>query len=137
MHSDRGNSGTSGSIFGGCVIRPFRSFRRFRAFSLPSAHGVRSRATAACLALLAAPACASHNRPPTLPAPAPQNTSPMVEATRTHERLTQRPLAGVLRTFAGPRGRPVELLITEEARGAEAYDLVVHFHGAAWLPEQA
>ena len=61
----------------------------------------------------------------------------MVETTRAHERLTQRALAGTRRTFTGPGGRPVDLLVPDGASGRDAPDLVIHFHGAAWLPHQA
>ena len=66
-----------------------------------------------------------------------QNPSPMTETTRTHERLVQKPLRGTVRTFAGPAGKPVELLVPGHATARGVVDLVVHFHGAAWLPEQA
>ena len=73
------------------------------------------------------------------PAPpaASQNPSPMVEETRAHERLVRRELRGARRSFAGPGGRPVELLVPAGVRRREAVDLVVHFHGSAWLPQQA
>jgi hypothetical protein len=73
------------------------------------------------------------------PAPqaAPQNPSPMVEATRAHERLTPKPHEGVLRSFLGPEGNAVELLLPHDAGTRDVMDLVVHFHGAAWLPQQA
>ncbi|HEX8452236.1 MAG TPA: hypothetical protein VF647_09085 [Longimicrobium sp.] len=66
-----------------------------------------------------------------------QNPSPMVEETRAHERLVQREIAGTRRSFTGPGGRPVELLVPDGARRREAIDVVIHFHGAAWLPQQA
>lgn len=72
---------------------------------------------------------------PPSPAPTSQNPSPMVEETRTHERLMQRALGGVRRSFIGPAGKPVEVLIPERAR--DTVDLVIHFHGASWLPQQA
>jgi len=34
-------------------------------------------------------------------------------------------------------GVPVELFVPDRARARDGVDLVVHFHGAAWLPEQA
>jgi hypothetical protein len=73
------------------------------------------------------------------PAPpaATQNPSPMVEATRTHERLSPRELGGLVRSFVGPAGKTVELWVPEQARNRDTVDLVVHFHGAAWLPQQA
>ncbi len=61
----------------------------------------------------------------------------MVEATRTHERLAPAELAGVRRSFQGPGGRPVELLVPADARTRDTIDVVIHFHGAAWLPQQA
>lgn len=61
----------------------------------------------------------------------------MVETTRVHERLTRRELPGVTRTFAGPLGKPVELFVPTNARTLDTIDVVVHFLGAAWLPEQA
>lgn len=95
-------------------------------------------------ALLAALAALAATAPPSraaaqTPAPpaASQNPSPMVETTRAHERLAQRAPAGTARTFAGPAGRPVELLVPDRARRRDVVDLVVHFHGAAWLPQQA
>jgi hypothetical protein len=71
------------------------------------------------------------------PPPALQNPSPMVEETRAHERLVSRELRGVRRSFPGPAARPVELLVPDQARTRDVIDLVVHFHGAAWLPQQA
>ena len=74
---------------------------------------------------------------PASPPPASQNPSPMVEETRAHERLSQHMLAGVRRSFLGPAGKPIELLIPESRRTRDTVDLVIHFHGAAWLPQQA
>lgn len=71
------------------------------------------------------------------PPPAAQNPSPMVEETRAHERLQERELPGTLRSVAGIGGRPLELLIPERARTRDTVDLIVHFHGAAWLAHQA
>ena len=73
----------------------------------------------------------------TVPPAAAQNPSPMVETTRAHERLAQRELGGTTRSFVGPANRPVELWVPADARTRDTVDLVVHFHGAAWLPEQA
>lgn len=86
-------------------------------------------------ALAVAPAVAAA-QVPTAPA-ASQNPSPMVELTRKHERLTPKQLAGITRTFPGPEGKPVELWVPDRARKGDVVDLVVHFHGAPWLPEQA
>src|SRR5438552_5285121 len=71
------------------------------------------------------------------PQPASQNPSPMLETARAHERLTAKKLDGVSRSFAGPSGKPVDVFIPGEARAHDSLDLVIHFLGAAWLPEQA
>lgn len=71
------------------------------------------------------------------PPAASQNPSPMVEGTRAHERLSPRELGGLARAFAGPGGKPVEIWIPDRARTGQVVDLVVHFHGAAWLAHQA
>jgi hypothetical protein len=60
-----------------------------------------------------------------------------VEATRTHERLAPRQLEGATRSFTGPAGKAVEMFVPHEAGARDTVDLVVHFHGAAWLPHQA
>ena len=69
--------------------------------------------------------------------PATQNPSPMAESTRAHERLTPRTLAGVSGSVTGPNGRPVEVFIPDAARTRTAVDLVMHFHGAAFIPQQS
>lgn len=72
-----------------------------------------------------------------VPQPAPQNPSPMVEATRAHERLTQQKPTGDIRSVVGPGGKPLELMVPHGAHTRTVIDFVVHFHGAAWLPHQA
>ena len=61
----------------------------------------------------------------------------MAESTRAHERLTPRPLAGTTRSFTGPAGKAVELFIPDRLQRRTTFDLVVHFHGAAFLPHRA
>jgi hypothetical protein len=64
----------------------------------------------------------------------------MAETTRAHERLAARDLGGVQRAFTGPQNKPVDLWIpagADRAARAGELDLVVHFLGAAWLPEYA
>ena len=71
------------------------------------------------------------------PSPAAQNPSPMVENARAHQRLVRTVTAGVTRTFIGPLGKPVEVFVPAAAAQADSADVVIHFLGAAWLPEQA
>ncbi len=73
----------------------------------------------------------------TPPPPAAQNPSPMVEHTRAHERLPQTRPPGTERSFAGPAGKPVVVFVPAGTRHAGALRLVVHFLGAAYVPEQA
>lgn len=61
----------------------------------------------------------------------------MSESTRAHERLVQRPLRGSTSTFLGPMGKPVELFVPHDIGGRSDFDVVIHFHGAAWLAQQA
>ena len=93
----------------------------------------------AALVVIAGPllAAAQTPAPPAASPAASQNPSPMVETTRTHERLAPKELGGTTRTFIGPAGKPVEILVPDHAKLRDAFDLVVHFHGAAWLAEQA
>ena len=65
------------------------------------------------------------------PAPARQNPSPMVESTREHARVKQRELAGKVLQVEG-----AQVLVTPAAAAAGGGDLVIHFHGASWLPMQ-
>jgi hypothetical protein len=61
----------------------------------------------------------------------------MSESTRAHERLARRELGGTKRTLTGPAGKPVEVWIPDAARHRDTVPVVIHFLGAAWLPEQA
>jgi hypothetical protein len=61
----------------------------------------------------------------------------MVETTRVHERLRQQELEGAARSFAGPGGKAVELFVPDAARRRDTVQLVIHFHGAAWVAHQA
>lgn len=83
---------------------------------------------------IAGPALALAQTSP--PPPAAQNPSPMVEEARAHERLVQRDPGGTRRSFAGPLGKTVDVWIPDGAR-RDSFDLVIHYLGAAWLPEQA
>ena len=66
------------------------------------------------------------------PKPAAQNPSPMIDLTRAHERLTKHTIDGVQFTAAN-----AEVLITPKAAASGTADLLIHFHGASWLPFQA
>ncbi len=86
--------------------------------------------------LLLGSAVEAQSAPSSVP-PAAQNPSPMVESTRLHARLAPRELGGHRRTFPGPGGRPVEVWVSPRTKSRETYPLVIHFHGASWLADQA
>ena len=94
-----------------------------------------SRKSTALLAIVVGTSAAQAQATP--PPAAAQNPSPMVETTRAHERLVQKELGGTTRSFPGPAGKPVELWIPDDVKKNDRFDLVIHFHGTAWLPEQA
>ena len=89
-----------------------------------------------CLALAAGVPRAAGGQTPAVPPPATQNPSPMVERTRAHTRLPQRDAPGTRRTFTGPLDRPVQVFVPLGGR-SRTPRLVVHFHGAAFVPEAA
>ncbi len=99
---------------------------------------VRALIVAATLPLVTVASSVVAQTAPTVsgpPAMAPQNPSPMVETTRAHQRLTQRALGGTTRSFTGPAGKPVSVWIPD--RSPADFALVVHFHGADWVAQQA
>jgi hypothetical protein len=88
------------------------------------------------------PVGASHLRPPTCRQRLPQ--SPKREA--EHEPSHVGPFvigvliedyAGELRTFTGPADKPVDVWLPKSVERKKTFDLVVHFHGVRWLPNQA
>lgn len=97
------------------------------------------RAAAGVLAAVVALSiiCGSSAAQDTIPPPAAQNPSPMVEHTRKHERIEPRELAGVKRTFTGPLDKPVEVFVPKGTKHADALGLVVYFHGSPFVPEYA
>lgn len=66
------------------------------------------------------------------PQPAAQNPSPMIDSTRAHERLVKKTIDGEQFTID-----KAEVLVTPRAAEAHEGDLLIHFHGAAWVPFQA
>lgn len=59
----------------------------------------------------------------------------MVEHTRTHDRVQQRPLGGRHFAIDGVLPKPVEVEVTPAC--TTSCDLLIHFLGASWLPMQA
>lgn len=72
----------------------------------------------------------------TIPSPASQNPSPMVEHTRAHARIAETELPGEIRSLDVGLGRAVRLFVPDGTTLDRAR-LLVHFHGAAFIPEYA
>lgn len=95
--------------------------------------GAMWSASSVLLLLAAAPVLLAQSPTP----PTPQNPSPMVEATRAHERLQPSTLDGAIRSVPVVPGKTAELFVPNDSRSRAELDVVIHFHGAAWLPHQA
>ena len=72
----------------------------------------------------------------TIPPPASQNPSPMVEYTREHARVSERDLPGEARSVDLGLRSAVRLFVPEGTE-LERPRLLVHFHGASFIPEYA
>ena len=66
-----------------------------------------------------------------------QYPSPMEEGTRAHERVSEQSHAGLSFVLEEVLPRPVEVFVPERWQGAEMLDLLVHFHGAAYVVREA
>lgn len=64
----------------------------------------------------------------TAPKPSPQNPSPTVDLTRVHERVQRVEVTST--KIEGVLARPVDV-------AGDGDDLLIHFHGASWLPMQS
>ena len=91
--------------------------------------------------MVALAACVAGNdavaaQTPVVP-PAPQNPSPMVERTRAHGRIPQQEPSGTRRSFTGPLDKPVQVFVPLGAERVKSPRLIIHFHGASFIPEVA
>ncbi len=114
--------------------------RRFFHGTLP---GAPVRSSAAFLALLlvpglglGSPILALARTQDTVPPPAGQNPSPMVELTREHARISARELPGEVRSVDVGLRNAVRVFVPE-GTALERPRLLVHFHGAPFIPEYA
>jgi hypothetical protein len=89
-------------------------------------------AAVALLTLLHAAAAAQEPPPPRT-----QNPSPMVEHTRAHERVANTELPGTRFTVDDVLPRAVHVFVPADVTPAPATSLLIHFHGAAFVPEHA
>ncbi len=76
-------------------------------------------------------------QPNDAPQPAAQNPSPMVEKTRAHERIPQQNHPGLEFKISDILPKAVEVFIPQKRCQAKAFDLLLHFHGAGFIVQQA
>lgn len=61
----------------------------------------------------------------------------MVEHTRAHERLKEHAYPGLLFTLDSLLSKPVDVFLPQPHRAADSVTLLIHFHGASYLPMHA
>ena len=66
-----------------------------------------------------------------------QFPSPMADGIRTHERIEENEVPGVSFALAEVLAKPVEVYWANRERTAKGVDLLVHFHGASYVPKHA
>ena len=66
-----------------------------------------------------------------------QNPSPMVDSTRAHGRIEERIYPGKHHIADDILPRPVEIYIPEKLDYVAEYGLLIHFHGAAYIAQNA
>ncbi len=69
--------------------------------------------------------------------PRPQNPSPMRETARLHQRIPQQTQPGIHFEIAAVLPKPVQVFLPEKRRTARNMDVLLHFHGAAFITEYA
>jgi hypothetical protein len=69
--------------------------------------------------------------------PTAQNPSPMTESNRPHGRIPKELLAGTRLEIESALPAPVELFVPRKSEGRKKLTLLIHFHGAAFIPEHA
>lgn len=74
---------------------------------------------------------------PDTPAQASQNPSPMVEHTRAHERIDEGVYPGLRFAVDDLLDKPVEVYLPARYEAADSARLLIHFHGAAYVPMHA
>ncbi len=69
--------------------------------------------------------------------PRAQNPSPMVEYTRSHERIAQREYDGEKFELPELLAKPMEVFVPRKSQNARTLDLLCHFHGAGFITQHA
>ena len=66
-----------------------------------------------------------------------QYPSPMADAIRAHERIENKSVPGLTIQLNDVLSKPVKIYAPEMDRQLEKVDLLIHFHGASFVPERA
>ncbi len=66
-----------------------------------------------------------------------QNPSPMFDFTRKHNRIIQKEYAGITFQIRDIFPKPVEVFIPQKSVRSKSFDLLIQFHGAAYVTEFA
>ena len=94
--------------------------------------GKRNTVIVSCLLATCMCACTSRKTPSNVG----QFPSPMVDTTRPHDRVTQKDLVGTVVTIDNLLPKPIDIFIPAAAE-TDSFDVLVHLHGASFLPAQA
>lgn len=66
-----------------------------------------------------------------------QFPSPMVENIRTHERIENKAYPGLTFSLKNVLSKPIEIYQKENLEKFKKFDLLIHFHGASYVPKNA
>jgi len=61
----------------------------------------------------------------------------MTDAIRPHERIENKPLPGVSLVLNQALSKPVEVYLTDQGHEQQRMNLLIHFHGAGYVPKRA
>ena len=86
---------------------------------------------------LASVLCSANARQEDSTKVASQNPSPMVDYTRSHERIEQKEYPGVAFELQGMFSKPVQVFIPKKSLKSKNLSLLIHFHGASYVTQFA
>ena len=66
-----------------------------------------------------------------------QFPSPMVDYIRAHERIEEKDVPGASIILKDILSKPVEVYFTDQSNESGSMDLLIHFHGASYVPKHA
>ena len=63
-----------------------------------------------------------------------QNPSPMVELSRTHDRIEKEEVSGQKYTLENILEKPIEIYVPKQYLNHDSLSLLIHFHGSSYVP---